>query len=152
MKKHFKSVLGVTLLEVMLVLAIAAMIIVMSIRYYQSANAAQQANTAVAQITSIVAAADSLAQPTGSYTPAVTTASITSLLPTSGLTTPWGTTIAIGGVGASSYTITLPSTPANICPLIRGKMVANAHFNSTAPTACAAAAVTNLVLTYVSNV
>ena len=59
MKKFVKTA-GVTLLEVMLVLAIAAMIIVMSVRYYQSTNAANQANTVVQQITSIVAAADSL--------------------------------------------------------------------------------------------
>ncbi len=38
------SVLGVTLLEIMLVLAIAAMVVVMSIRYYQAARASQQAN------------------------------------------------------------------------------------------------------------
>ena len=58
---------GVTLLEIMLVLAIAAMIIVMSVRYYQSTTNAQQANAFVAQMQAIAAAMDQLAESTHSY-------------------------------------------------------------------------------------
>lgn len=61
---------GVTLLEIMLVLAIAAMIIVMSVRYYQSASSSQQATAAFAQVQAITAAADTLAQMSGDYTKA----------------------------------------------------------------------------------
>ena len=70
MKRFAKSMLGVTLLEIMLVLAIAAMIIVMSVRYYQSASASQQVNAVLQQIQGITAAADGLAQATGSYSAA----------------------------------------------------------------------------------
>lgn len=148
--KNFVKTAGVTLLEVMLVLAIAAMIIVMSVRYYQSTNAANQANTVVQQITSIVSAADSLAQGSGSYAVAnVSTATLTPLLPTNGMTAPWGTAITIGGVAASSYTITIPGAPRDVCPLITGKLTANAHF--TATSVCAAAGTTNLSTTYLAN-
>ena len=50
MKRTIKSIYGATLLEIMLVLAIAAMIIVMSVRYYQSAQMSSQANAFVAQV------------------------------------------------------------------------------------------------------
>jgi type II secretory pathway component PulJ len=49
MKKQARSILGVTLLEIMLVLAVAAMIIIMSVRYYESANSSQQANATLQQ-------------------------------------------------------------------------------------------------------
>ena len=58
---------GVTLLEIMLVLAIAVMIIVISVRYYQAASASQQANTFLAQLYAIQTVADQLAASTSSY-------------------------------------------------------------------------------------
>src|SRR5262245_34594931 len=117
MNKLVKSVIGVTLLEVMLVLAIAAMIIVMSVRYYQSTQAANMANTVVGEVTNIVASMDSLAQATGAYT-GITQAQVQAVAPSGSLTTPWGTAIGINVVSASSYTISLPATPANVCPLV----------------------------------
>ena len=44
---------GATLLEVMLVLAVAAMVIVMSIRYYKNAQNSQNVNAILAQIQAI---------------------------------------------------------------------------------------------------
>lgn len=157
MKNTFKKMAGVTLLEVMLVLAIAAMIIVMSVRYYQSATSSQQANAVLGQVQAIVAAADQLAQATGAYTTAnnggaLTTAAIQTLLPAAGMMTPWGQAITIGGVTSSAFTITLPTTPATVCPLVRSKVMANNHFTSTPPTACSAAGNTTLVLTYTANI
>lgn len=153
MKKGFKSVAGVTLLEIMLVLAIAAMIIVMSIRYYQSANASQQANSVTEMVTAIVAAADGLAQPVGSYkTAGVSKDSIAPLLPATGLTTPWQTSVDVAATGDNTFTITIPSTPAAVCPLVVAKLKADNHFTQTAPTACNASSTTNLVITYTSNV
>lgn len=151
MKKFVKSIVGATLLEIMLVLAIAAMIIVMSIRYYQSANASQQVNTLLGQVTSIVAAADSLAQASGSYSAAgVTTATIQALVPTNSMRTPWGTDITVTPVAASSFTINIPAVPGNVCPLIRSKLGANNHFTAITPAACPAAA-TNMTTVYLSN-
>ena len=59
---------GVTLLEIMLVLAIAAIIIVMSVRYYQSTTNAQQAHAFIAQMQAIQAALDQTAEATHTYT------------------------------------------------------------------------------------
>lgn len=150
MKKLAKSVLGVTLLEIMLVLAIAAMVIVMSVRYYQSANASQQANNALNMIQGISAAADSLAQGSGSYvTGGVSTATVQRLMPSNTLTSPWGSAITVTAGSATQYTVTIPSTPPNVCPLIVSRLGASPKF--TAVTACSATATTNISYTYDST-
>lgn len=141
MKRSYMRLLGVTLLEIMLVLAIAAMIIIMSIRYYQSASASQQANSALAQIQAITASADNVSMGTGTGYTGLSATTIGPLLPggqTVGLTTPWGTLITITGGTATTYTVTLPATPPNICPLIRSKLIPNTHFQTVS--ACGAAA------------
>jgi hypothetical protein len=129
------------------------MIIVMSVRYYQSANASNQVNTVIGSITNIVASADSLSQASGRFdTPAATAVSIanlTPLVPSGSLTTPWGTDFTITGVAASTYTINMLQTPANVCPLVKSKLTANNHF--TIATACAAAAPTDLAIVYKAN-
>jgi type II secretory pathway pseudopilin PulG len=73
MKQTIGSMLGVTLLEIMLVLAIASMIIVMSLRYYGSAMMAEQTTDVTNQIFSIVAAMETLAAAAGSYSGISTT-------------------------------------------------------------------------------
>ena len=106
MKRTLRTMLGVTLLEIMLVLAIASMVIVMSIRYYQTATASQQANAALEMISSITAAADSLAQGAGGYSSAALSAtSIAPLLPANGLVTPWNQTVVIAASGNTAYTV-----------------------------------------------
>lgn len=150
MKRIFKSMQGVTLLEIMLVLAIAAMIIVMSVRYYQSASASQQSNTVAAQIGSIIAAADGLSQASGSYSSAnVSTSTIEPLLPLKGLKTPFNTDITIAATGATTYTITVDAVPANVCPLLAAKFTNNKNVKSS-PT-CSSTGNTTLVFTYTSN-
>lgn len=149
MKRFVKSMLGVTLLEIMLVLAIAAMIIVMSVRYYQSASSSQQANNVLSQIQSITAAADSLAQATGSYSGGnVNTASIKPLLPANGLVTPWGSAIGVTGATNNQYTVSFPSTPIGVCNIVKSQLGANAHFAVTAT----CASVGSFVYTYTSNI
>ncbi|MDR3478105.1 MAG: type II secretion system protein [Gammaproteobacteria bacterium] len=150
MKQKMKSILGVTLLEIMLVLAIAAMVIVMSVRYYQTATSSEQVNVVMEQIQSIAAAADSMAQGSGSYLTANISSNVISpLLPNNGLTLPWGATIAFGAATATSYLITLNTVPSNECPLIKAKITANSHFTSATP--CAAGATTNLIISYTST-
>ncbi|VVC76826.1 hypothetical protein AQUSIP_21530 [Aquicella siphonis] len=156
MKRFYKSMLGVTLLEVMLVLAIAAMIIVMSVRYYQSASSSQQANAILQQVQGIVSAADSLAQAKGSYTASIISNSgLTPLLPGGGLTTPWGEAITIGGVTDTTYTIDIGNVPSGVCPLLYSKLATNNHFSNGgttpfSPTDCGSTA-TATVITYTSN-
>jgi type II secretory pathway pseudopilin PulG len=145
MKKISTSILGVTLLEVMLVLAIAAMVIVMSVRYYQSASANQQATSMMQQIQAIVSAADGLAQAGGNYT-VVTTAAITSLMPDGKMTSPWGGAITIPTSKTGNYTVRYASVPKNVCPLVRAQLVANSKYSAV--TACSTTAVTTLNFTY----
>jgi len=145
MKRLARSVPGVTLLEVMLVLAIGAMIIVMSVRYYQSATASQQANVVVQKIAAIIAAADSLSMSSGSYT-GVTDANVGGLLSASGgLRTPWGTSISVVGA-ATSYTVTIPGTPASVCGILWGQLVGDPRV--TNPSTCGATGTTEFKYTY----
>ena len=148
MKKISKSILGVTLLEVMLVLAIAAMVIVMSVRYYQSASANQQATSIVQQIQGIISAADSVAQAgaSPSYT-LVTVAAITPLMPGGVLTTLWpGGVISIPTTTATSYTVRFTLMPKTVCPLVRAQLAANTKFSAL--TTCSTTGVTTFNYTY----
>ena len=152
MKRFSKSVLGVTLLEIMLVLAIAAMVIVMSVRYYQSATASQQTNATLELIQAITAAADNLSQSTGTYS-GVSTATVAPLLPGGGttITTQWGTNIGIVGA-ASSYVVTIGTVPAQVCPLLVSRLSANKNFKSTPATAAACTgAAADVTYTYTAN-
>ncbi|HEX4046143.1 MAG TPA: hypothetical protein VHZ76_10820 [Gammaproteobacteria bacterium] len=150
--QKMKRLSGVTLLEVLLVLAIAAMIIVMSVRYYQSASTSQQANTVLAQIQSITAAMDSLAQAGASYSN-IFDSTIAPLLPANGLRPPWGgTPITVSGKGGK-FTVTIPLMPAGVCSIVKTYLDQNPHFKVEADdnaTACSTKA--NFVYTYTSSI
>jgi Tfp pilus assembly major pilin PilA len=138
MKKFFRSMLGVTLLEIMLVLAIAAMVIVMSIRYYQSASNNQKIATGLNTITGIVAAAESVLSTKGDLS--TISADITSYLPGGKVpTSPWGGTITIANGGSSSYTIKM-----NISSSACAQFVALVTNSKVVPGACPAGATGNL--------
>lgn len=139
--------LGVTLLEVMLVLAIAAMIIVMSIRYYTTAQNNQQANGALSLIQGIVAAADQLAAGTGVYSGVATTAVQSLMPPNNGMKTPWGTDTTVAST-ATVVTITLPAATNSICALLATKVNAISKLSTAVTAATCPAAPTNFVVTY----
>ena len=91
MKKSYQKMLGVTLLEIMLVLAIAALVIIMSIRFYQSASTSNKVNAGMSTINSIVAAAESYFNAKGTYSGVA--AGVVNYLPGGGTTmppSPWG--------------------------------------------------------------
>jgi type II secretory pathway pseudopilin PulG len=149
MKKFASMFLGVTLLEIMLVLAVAAMIIVMSVRYYQSANASQQATNVFQQLQAIAASADGLSQGSGSYS-SVSSATIGPLMANvGGLNTPWGGTITISGATQTGYNITVVNTPAAVCGLLQGRLQGDAHISITTP--CSGSGNTSLAYTYIAN-
>jgi type IV pilus assembly protein PilA len=127
MKKHIKSIAGVTLLEIMLVLAIASMVIVMSIRYYQNATNSQNANTVLEEIQNITAAADNLSQGSGGYSN-VSTTSVSGVAGASNMKTPYGTSITIGTGGAATYPVTIPGLPAAVCQQLASKLKANTKY------------------------
>jgi type II secretory pathway pseudopilin PulG len=154
MKRAYSSMLGVTLLEIMLVLAIAAMIIVMSVRYYQSANASQQANIVLSQIQSITAAADGLAQASGSYSVAgVSSGTLLPVLPSvNGLTTPWGEKITITGASTTTYDVSIPNATAAVCVNLISKLMPDKHYSSLDPSTPAGCSGTKSIsYTYISN-
>src|SRR3990167_10351240 len=135
--RKYASMLGVTLLEVMLVLAVAAMIIVMSVRYYQSASASQQTNSMLQMIHGIVAVADGLAQGTGSFASGnVSTATVTELMPSQNMTSPWGSAVTLGSVTANTYAINIPIMPSAVCYSITSKLGADTRFSGM--TGCSA--------------
>jgi hypothetical protein len=120
--KKLKSVLGVTLLEIMLVLAVAAMIIVLSVRYYQSSSANNYTNAVLQQIQLITANSDQLAGAATNAYGAVSTAAVTPLMPNQNMNAPWGGSISISGASATGYTVTINSMPADVCNLLRPKL------------------------------
>lgn len=132
--KRKSRILGVTLLEIMLVLAIAAMVIVMSIRYYQNATSSQQSNTMLQQILAIGAACDNLAQASGSYLSAVTDANVKALVGSNNMTSPWGTTITMGTVTATAIPFTIENTPTAVCTSIEAKLKSFKRFSNTSCT------------------
>lgn len=131
MKRYVKQSQGVTLLEVLLVLAIAAMIIVMSIRYYQSASESEQANMAMEDIQGITAAADNLALGTGSYATSVSTTAISNVIGTANMMSPTGGAITIGTPAATTYSVTIPLS-SNVCASVSAKLAGNAKIASPA--------------------
>jgi type II secretory pathway pseudopilin PulG len=130
MKRVIKSILGVTLLEIMLVLAIASMIILMSVRYYKSATASQQATALLEQIQVITAAGDSLALGSTGYS-AVTTANLQNALGGSTqLNTPWGA-ITVSASTATTYTIAFPATlPTDVCTSVETQLSASPKYTA----------------------
>jgi prepilin-type N-terminal cleavage/methylation domain-containing protein len=129
MKRFSQSMRGVTLLEIMLVLAIAAMIVVMSIRYYQSASSAQQANAAAGQVQAVMAAMDNLGMSAGYNGANVTQANLAAVVGVNNMTTPTGGTITLGATTATTYTLTVPLN-TTICPSVAAKLAGNAKITN----------------------
>lgn len=129
--KAIKTVLGVTLLEIMLVLAIAAMVIVMSIRYYQSSTTSQQANSTMEQIQAIAAAMDNIANGgAGNYsniTPATLKAVVGESTMTSALNQPVVFTQSTDG---TTYGVSIPLNEAT-CASVLAKLVSNTKISAT---------------------
>jgi Tfp pilus assembly protein FimT len=148
MKRFSRSMQGVTLLEIMLVLAVAAMIIVMSVRYYQSATSSQQVNSTLEQIQAISAAADGIAQGTNSYS-TVTTSGVMPMMPNQSMATTWGTNITVAGTSATNYTVTIPGVPYAVCSQVVPKIQANNKFSTTST--CATGNANTITYTYNSQ-
>lgn len=129
------KLLGVTLLEVMLVLAVASIIILMSVRFYKSAGDSSQVNSVMQTIQGITAAADGLAQNDGSYT-AATASAVQAVAGSKVLIAPWGATIALAPT-ATSVVMTFSSAPGtSVCTQLTAKMGSNPKyvFNGTCST------------------
>lgn len=125
MKKR-TSALGVTLLEIMLVLAVSGMMIVMSLRYYESATTNVQVNQVLEMIQGITGQADGLAQGTGSYETDVTTKTIGALM---SLRTAWGGEASIDEVTSSTYRVSFSKMPVAVCLQVTSRLKANSKYD-----------------------
>jgi type II secretory pathway pseudopilin PulG len=147
MKRHLKTIAGVTLLEIMLVLAVASMVIVMSIRYYQNAQNSENTNIIMEQIQNISAAADNLAQGAGTYS-AATTSAVSAIAGSNNMITPYAGTIVVSG-GSTSYSVNIPSIPSGVCTNLAAKLKANSKFSVVGT--CGTSGTTSLAYTYTSS-
>lgn len=128
---------GVTLLEIMLVLAIAAMIIMMSVRYYENASSSNEANEFLSQVQSITAAVENLAGGSGAYT---TSASKTNVQNTLGqtadagwLTAPWGGLMTYTATTTGFQLTSIPQPSSAVCTLITTKMSSSPKYSMASP-------------------
>ena len=121
MERSIKSALGVTLIEVALVLVVAAFLIVMSVRYYKSTNDSAQANALMNKIQSITSAADSLSISTGSYS-TITQSALAPILPGDVFTMPGGGAIAVNGNSTGLTIIFTLKIPQGVCILLLEKL------------------------------
>ncbi len=125
MKKSFRSAAGVTLLEIMLVLAVAAMVIVMSIRYYKNASESQNVNSLMQTLQGIMAAADSYAATSGQGYTGLTTSTITGFAGTSAMSNPFGAALTMGTATATTYIVNLSNIPSTACQVLIARMATN---------------------------
>ena len=133
--KKLTKMAGITLLEVMLVLAVAALIIVMSIRFYNSAIANNEVNGALEMGQAVISAADGFAAGTGNMS-SVTQAGIQGTLPNNSLTLPWNQQMTITNITGTSITINYAAVPTAVCPALQARL--NASNPKVVCGACAA--------------
>jgi prepilin-type N-terminal cleavage/methylation domain-containing protein len=122
-----KSIRGVTLLEIMLVLAIAAVVIMTSVKFYKGANASQQSAAFLEQVQTIITVADTLAQGASAYAAVTQKAVSASLGGSQYMGTQWGSfSFNAPANGATSYTITYPvNVPTAIWTAVNAQLSAN---------------------------
>lgn len=154
MKRYLRAMLGVTLLEILLVLAVAAFVIIMSIRYYESTRTAAAVQDLEGAVSAIIATADNYALGSGTYV-GLNADAIYSTLPNSAkgsgvhtLASPWGDltftfTPAAGTGGAGgSYTasINAGTAPAIVCVSLAGYInkTSSDHMSAGTPATCSA--------------
>lgn len=119
--KSLGARLAITLVELTLVLALAAIVVFVAVRAYSNAqenSRVQQAASAVGQVRSVV---ESLAQGQASYANVASYSAVKASLPASfdngtSLTQPFGTiALAPNASTGSDYTVTLNGLPADAC-------------------------------------
>jgi len=126
-----KNTLGVTLLEIMLVLAIAAMVIIMSIRYYQSSSLSEQANAGMEEIQAIIAAMDNIANGGGGNYSGITTSTLTAVVGSTNMVSPTGGTVTFtASTDGITYGISMPLGSA--CTQVLAKVASNIKITSPA--------------------
>ena len=153
MRVHLSQVpaaTGISAFRLVLSLALSAMAAIISIHYYLVANDSRQANMLLSQIFAITSIADNLASTSSTYTGVVTTNSVQSLLPSDGMVTPWGTSMAITSATYATYTVIIPLTPARVCKMLKKRLHDNGHINMD-ETHCPPSGSVTFIYTYQST-
>lgn len=128
---------GIGLLELMLALAIIAVLIIMATRYYQTTARSSRMNDAVQQVNAIVAAANNYKVGQGSYTGIDNIDKLISMgvLPSSAKFSPWGTTVTVTGA-SSTVTIKMAGVSSTDCNTILQRLSSNKNIVVTVADGC----------------
>lgn len=131
---------GVSLIELMLALAIIAIILVIATRYFARANLSQQISNATDQVMGVRAAANSYLNDKSGQTVTLNMGTLVGAgyLPQSYAGTtgtagvginPWNGNISVAYTSGTtrSYDITITEVPAGACKLLAEKLTANAN-------------------------
>jgi Tfp pilus assembly protein PilE len=142
MRKILSKILGVTLLEVLLVLVIASLVLVMSIRYYQTASTQAKVNAGMETLSGLMAGVDAYLASGNSI--GGVAAGVLPYLPNGAFpANPFGVGTVEVVSASPNYTVTFQSVPSVACTMFR--QIAKQNQKVDAP-ACSGSA-GNLVFT-----
>ncbi len=132
---------GIGLLELMLSLAIIAILLIMATRYYQTTKQSQEVNDAVQLVNSLVGAMTNY-RTDNPTTYKTATVSIETLTDTGYMpsaygdgtnTSPWRTSIGPTSFGASNEVyVTINDVPAGACQQLAGRLASSCQLSTTA--------------------
>jgi len=112
---------GISLLEVLLSLAVIAIILVMATRYYKSAQQSQQASNALSMLSGIVTAETQYRAANNNAFTDIKGLTAAGYLPANFGTDPWGGEIGLVVATTGGFTITMPGPiPAQTCTILMG--------------------------------
>jgi len=128
---------GIGLLELMLALAIIAVLIIMATRYYQSTSRNQKVAEAVTQVNALIAASSNWKIGRSAFT-GITYAKLYAqgLLPkemkTDTTATPWGTKISVASTAGNSFDMSFEGLDSADCEALAGRFTESANITTTA--------------------
>lgn len=137
---------GIGLLELMLSLAIIAILLIMATRYFTSANTNQQVSNATDMFNGVRASVNSYYSDNGPAAQAPTLSGLVTAgyLPSSyggSTSSPWGTAMSIPSATAGHFSVQMSSVPASACAMLIARLgqtinTASASGESVSPTSC----------------
>jgi len=129
MNTHAKKFTGATLLEILLVLAVIATVIILSVRYYQGAQASLEEQRLFAKIDAIKSAIDFSVAREKSYAN-VNINRIAHLLPADAFSNEFGGAVTFTSVTKASYSIQHTKIPTALCARIKPVLEESSHYSS----------------------
>lgn len=125
---------GVTLLEMLMVLALSGFIITNSVRYYTHASQQNKLNTTLESLQTVVVAADQYSSLYGTFQ-SLNLNNFVQFLPYQQLpNSPYGGVFTIQGLSQISYKVTIPGVSQTACYQIQALLSSNANYQVICPT------------------